>query len=498
MSQESPKTIGGTIMKFEDRLTEAYNKKVSKPKDSKVVEEQVQVKKTHHYLFQSFKITGIVTASVVGFLILAAAGFIVINSLRIEEAGVKSIKKARFTIYDTNLVKNDTFEALNSITYSEKQEFYQINEGFKHNLNSFAANSFMAFDKGANLAYSPLMLYSHLDLISLAVSDDETKAQFDEALLTNDQNLRKNNLYASLRNNFFVNQELKSTVQTKNAVFIERNLGYNQDFVNGLSERNAEAYLLNFQNDNDVNNIIKWANQSVNEDGFLNKNDLKIQDDSALLFLSSLYFDNAWQSKYKTEDTHKDNFYLSNDEIVKTNFMNHAYYGEVYEYDKYVSVTDYYNSSYSIQYYVPKDIKDNIFDLLPNNFLTETKEVDRAMISLSLPKFQITSSCNLEGVVNSLGITNPYVKKSNHLRNAFAHPEDIMWSYLTYTKQKTSVSFSEDGTVIKSIIMSMGAAGAAAPGRNGYHIELNQPFVYCIKDSQGLPLLLGTIVNPIN
>ena len=60
-------------MKFEDRLTEAYNKKVTKPNGSEMVEQQVQVKKTHHYLFQSLKITGLVTASLVGFLILAAA-----------------------------------------------------------------------------------------------------------------------------------------------------------------------------------------------------------------------------------------------------------------------------------------------------------------------------------------------------------------------------------------------------------------------------------------
>ena len=483
-------------MKFKEKLTNAYNEKVTKPDNYSAIEKKIEVQKTHHYLFQTLKITGIVAASIVGFLVLGAAGVVLAASIH-EVSNTKSIKKARFSVYDTNLAKNETFEALNNITYSEEKENLEISPVFKEKLNNFTYNSFNRFNKEVNFAYSPLMLYSQLDLISLAASDEETKEQFNSALLAN-EDLRSINILRAMKNNFFVNKEAQSTVQTKNAVFIERQLGYNQTFVNELTARNAEAYLLSFQNDADIDNIIRWASQSVNEDNFINKGDLELEPDSALLFLSSLYFDNAWSHKYKTQDTKKDVFHLDQTSIIETDFMNHAYYGDIYIYDKYVSFTDYYNSAYSIQYYVPKDTKDNIFDVLPEDFLNETVEVDHKMISLSLPKFKITSSCNLNNIVEQLGITYPYVKKSNHLRNAFEKPEEIMWSYLTYTKQKTSVAFSEDGTVVKSITMSLGAAGTAAPMRNGYAIELNQPFVYCIKDPQGLPLLVGTIVNPLS
>jgi hypothetical protein len=34
------------------------------------------------------------------------------------------------------------------------------------------------------------------------------------------------------------------------------------------------------------------------------------------------------------------------------------------------------------------------------------------------------------------------------------------------------------------------------PFNNGYQVTLNQPFVYCIKDGDGLPLVLGAVNNP--
>jgi len=482
-------------MSFKSKLTKEYNQKVKKTEGYQKIKQEIKPVKTNHYLFQTLKISFATVGCLVGAFALVA-GLAFMSAIFHEETHTTSIKKVRFSIYDTELVKSSTFSALNNITYTEEKENNAIDSKFANNLNAFANNSFAKFDKSSNIAYSPLMLYTHLDLISLAASDDETKQQFDQVLLTSDASLRETNIYNAMKNNFFVNEKAQSTVQAKNAVFIERLFGADETFVNNLTKRNAEAYLLNFQNDKDVDNIVEWISQSVNQKNFISKDELQIQDDTALLFVSSLFFDNAWSSKFKTQDTREDTFYLTNDEEIQTKFMNHTYYGEYVDCGEYVSVTDYYNSSYSIQYFVPKDIKDNIFDVLPANFLDSEGKKEEVMISLSLPKFQITTQNDLSGIVQDLGITNPYVKYSNHLKNAFLNKDDLEYSYLYYTKQKTSVAFDEDGTVVKSIVMSAAAGAAKAPMNKGYDVKLNQPFVYCIKDSNNLPLILGSIINP--
>ena len=90
-----------------------------------------------------------------------------------------------------------------------------------------------------------------------------------------------------------------------------------------------------------------------------------------------------------------------------------------------------------------------------------------------------------------MGLSNIY--QGNHLLNALNGW--YVYSYLSYTKQKTVVSFDEDGSVVKSVTMSMENAGKAI-GEHGYHVTLNQPFVYCIKDTQGLPLVIGSVIDP--
>ena len=87
-----------------------------------------------------------------------------------------------------------------------------------------------------------------------------------------------------------------------------------------------------------------------------------------------------------------------------------------------------------------------------------------------------------------------YDKYGDCLGNASEH--DFERSYIDYTKQKTVVSFDEDGTIVKSITFG-NASGMDSYRGNGYQVNLNQPFVYCIKDRSGLPLVLGAVNNPI-
>ena len=484
-------------MKLDKKLKEAYNQQVTKPNGRQEVLKKANVDKTHHTFFKSLKITGLVAASLVGVLVLAVGGVILANSIHTVTKD-QSIKKARFSIYDTNLLKNETFNLLNNISYTEELENNPIDVNFLNKVNEFASNTFVLSNEDKNIAYSPLMLYTQLDLISCAVSDNETKEQFDNALLIDNANTRQSNIYKAMRNNFFVNKENKNTVQAKNAVFVDALLGAAEQFVADMTNRNAEVYEMDFRNKNDVNQAAEWINQSVNEPGFVDADYFELQEDSAILFASTLYFDNSWSRKYKVQDTKADNFYLSDGSTTSVKFMNHAYYGPITEYDKYVSLTDYYSSGYSIQYFVPKNISDNIFNLLPDNFLNniDSDEHSRA-ISLSLPKFSLTCDSRLTDMIKSLGVTNPYVFRSNHLKNAFKDAESLEYSYLVYTKQKTNVSFDEDGTVVKSLTFSMGAAGKAAnPNSHAYEVQLNQPFVYCIRDRQKLPLIVGSVLNP--
>ena len=238
-------------MKLDKRLKAEYNQKVSKPNGREEVIKAANVTKTHHTLSKSLKITGLVAASLVGTLILSIGGYILATSIHIDNRD-QSIKKARFSIYDTKLLQSETFKMLNEISYTEEAENNALDTNFINRVNEFASNTFALSDQTTNIAYSPLMLYTQLDLISCAVSDDETKEQFDNALLIDSGSTRQTNIYKAMRNNFFVNKESKNTVQAKNAVFVEHTLGAADQFVSDMTSRNAEVYEMDFHSNKDA------------------------------------------------------------------------------------------------------------------------------------------------------------------------------------------------------------------------------------------------------
>lgn len=484
-------------MSLKNKLKEAYSQKVTNPKGYDSFKGKSEVTKTHYYLFKSLKLTGFVALGIVGVFALTVGGMALAASMQFDEHAAESVKKVRFSMYDTNLIESETFKYLNSIEYTSQKEFNIINEDFVTYVNKFAENTYKGFDKAYNFAYSPLMLYTQMDLISLAVSNDEAMNEINTALGTDDATMRGENVLKAMLNNSFANKEEKSTVQTKNAVFYDpyrANSNINPTFLEELTKRHAEAYNLSY--DTDISYILKWIDESVNENGFLTEKDLDIDELTFISFVSSLYFDNTWESKYCAENTKEKEFHLANGEIVKTKFMNHVIGTEFEDFDKYVSIKDYYKNGYYVQYYVPKSLEDNIFDLLPENFLTKApeEETNYRAVSLSMPKFEIECKNDISEVVKGAGIKEIYNRDGNCLLNAIENPS-YSYSYVKHTKQKTTVSFDEDGTVVKSVTFSMGNGAKASP--NGFDIDLDQPFVYCIKDRSGLPLVLGAITNPL-
>ena len=60
------------------------------------------------------------------------------------------------------------------------------------------------------------------------------------------------------------------------------------------------------------------------------------------------------------------------------------------------------------------------------------------------------------------------------------------------------MGWNEDGTIVKSVSMVTFGAGGAAPHTtmDTLDVELNQPFIYIIKDVNGVPIFVGHMDNP--
>lgn len=402
--------------------------------------------------------------------------------------------KRRYSLNEIEILNNTSFKKMNEIKYpSSKREIYGVSEEYKDAINNFTYNVYNELDKD-NISFSPLGLYSNLNIISLASDNEEVLNQFDDVLGL-DKDSRKENFKNMYRSNFFANED--GTLQMYNAVFQSNKWKYNEEFINDLSEYYTESYVLDFDDNSDVNKMLDWIDSTLNENKFLSKKDLEINELTALYFFTSIYFNNEWNKKYLSKDNYRDDFYNLDGSKVTKEYMNHVIKTPVYIYDDYISVYDSYKNNMSIQYIIPKEIDSNIYDLVNGvNFLKEdeSKLNESYFIDLSVPKFDFESFINFNEIIKSIGLDKLF--NDNSLNRAFEYVDENGFS-LEYIKQKNKVEFNEKGTVVKSFTISMGAKNTSMSPLDTYTLEvkLNSPFIYVIRDVNNLPLYIGNVSN---
>ena len=442
-------------------------------------------------------------------LCIAIATIIIIVSIpvslmffRIKDSSL--IYKRKYNVNEIAIAESNTFKKINNVVYPNGDEPIKstISLQEKEAYNNFSNLTYHALINNNdinNLTYATVGLYSIVNEMTESVSRDELKNRFND-LLGLDMEKRISFYDKIMKANSFVND--KSTIQIKNGAFFNNEFDYSPSFVDTLKDLYCEAYQLDFNQD--IDKIVKWVNDSVNTKNFINKDFLELDEETQLYLFSSLYFKNAWQNKYLKKNNVKDYFYLNNENKIKAEYMKHSYYTDsYYDYGKYISVKDYYyNGNASITYLVPKDINDNIYELTKNvNIFTEdnTKksEYNRIMVNLKTPKFNIKNELNFKKCFESFGFADIYDKKIDSFNRAFTGESISDYNfYIQNIKQKNEVEFSEDGTIIKSISMASYGAKSADHYENVVDINLDQPFIYIIKDINDIPIFVGHLDNP--
>ena len=443
---------------------------------------------------------------VVGVVSLAIGGAFAVGIFRTKES-VKAFNR-RYSLNEIRIAESNTFKRLNTVSYPDgnKPLVSKISEEEKEAYNNFSNltyHSLVDTSKKDNMSYSVAGLYSIINEMTNATSREELKEKFN-ALLGLNESSRITFYDRVMKANSFAADG--STIQLKNSAFFNNEFNYNREYVNSLTKLYCEAYQIDFESE--ASKMAEWVNQAVNSNGFIDDKFLEINNETQLYLLSTLYFKNAWASKYLSENNIKDDFYLTSDKTVKATYMNHSYLSEsYYDYGSYISVKDYYFwSRASVTYLVPKKVEDNIFDLTKDVNIFEEKEENivknggygHIMVHLSTPKFMTKSDVDFQKCLDNLGFGDIYNPNIDSFKNAF---DDVKLEdyniYIQKIKQKNEVEFNEDGSIIKSITMASFGAGKAATMRNDtLDVKLNQPFIYIIRDINGTPLFVGHVDNP--
>ncbi|MBP5242440.1 MAG: hypothetical protein J6Z36_01975, partial [Clostridia bacterium] len=432
-----------------------------------------------------------------------------------ENAGAAPVKdmatiyKKDYSLHELEQIASSSFKKLNEVEYPASSAHYSVSAEYESAVTAFTDKIYRttALKSEENFSFSPLGLYNTLSILSLASDNAATLAALNELLGMGGSDSRKQDFIDAYKTDFFLSET--GTMQLYNGSFQTDRYTPNPSYISALTERFTEAYQLNFQDDNDVKTMFDWVDAKIGEKDFLTKEDLEIDENSALVLFSTLYFDVQWQNDFDDELTTEMNFYPQDGNAIRTEFMRHAYYGEAYDYGNYISCYDYYHNGIKVKYILPKDGKTDIYSLVNGvNFLTDdsSKKLNRGgdlIVNLSVPKFDFESGVmDFSDTLKACGLSSLFEEDSYSFNYAFADAIDTS-VYLKYVKQKNKISFSEGGTEIKSVT-SIGAkddsAESAAPtpvvSVMTIDVTLNRPFIYVIYDSNDLPIYIGHVDKP--
>jgi hypothetical protein len=120
------------------------------------------------------------------------------------------------------------------------------------------------------------------------------------------------------------------------------------------------------------------------------------------------------------------------------------------------------------------------------------------MVELKTPKFHFKADSDFKSCLRALDLGEVFDPNINSFGNAFSDENAGSTNfYLQNLKQRNEVEFNEDGSTVRSISFGAGAGGSAPLSPDGgLEVELNQPFIYIIKDINDMPIFVGHVDNP--
>lgn len=404
-----------------------------------------------------------------------------------------------YSISDKYNMDKESFKALNEIHYPQNKPKQEIGEEYKKAMLDFTYNLDEKGKDIENFSYSPMNLYSNLHLISLGYKNEAMVSKFNEVLGI-ESSKRSIEYKKMFENNFIINDE--GTTQMYHGTFLSNDYKINDAYIKELTNNYSEAFSMNFKNEKDVDLMLEWINEKLQEKEFVTKQDLGYMNNTIYYLFSALYFSQKWSRTYYASESYDDTFYMAKNENSRVTYMMHQYYDEVYDYDKYFSFYDRYDNGYRIQYLVSKDDNvpideaiegQNIFKENPENKVV----IDRGdgyieeniSIDLTVPKMDMREYIDFSEMLEAMGLEDIFKPSVNNLDNVFDTQKERCVQSIA---QKNHIVFDEDGTTIVSVTFSgFGSAGSFVG--DALKVKLDHPFIYAIYDESGLPIFVGHV-----
>lgn len=373
--------------------------------------------------------------------------------------------------------------------------------------NAFAIELFkeISLTVSENMCLSPYSVTSALAM-PMSGAQGNTLSQMQKMLHLKIAQEKVDETFAKLNQKLFSrSSETSSDLRLiqANSLWVQSGLPINQVFA-----ANMDKFYRGFFRREDFANQVETSRSDINNwvrEKTLGKIPMlfaqgEITSQTRMVLVNTLYLKARWAHQFSPQLTHQEPFFGDDDSTLSVLMMVNV--GEYPYFDttnfsmiKLPYITQRNQNAQLAMLILLPHTKGNLGNILkeinPSILQTWLLSMKSERVQLMLPKFKISSSFELNGVLSKLGMVEAFTDKAD-FTGISTTPLKI-----SLVKQKTFIDVDEDGTeAVASTGVSMIKKSSMMEGAP-IIFTADHPFVYVIYDQgTGTILFMGKVLNP--
>lgn len=347
-----------------------------------------------------------------------------------------------------------------------------------------------------NRVCSPLNIYMALSMLA-AVTGGETRQQILDALGAESLDALQKQAAQLWAENSWDDGLVTSTLA--NSIWLRDGYNYNSETLQKLGEDFYASAFSGEMGSDAYNNILRdWINEHTGNLLTEQAGKLELNADTVLALVSTLYYSASWHDKFSSAATTQDVFHAPNGD-VSTDFLHSSDSNTVYYGDGFSAIGLSLENSGRMWLLKPDEgvdaaellqNEDTLGFLLANGGWSQTQ---RAIVNLSLPKFDVSSDLDILDTLAQLGMTDVLDGIKSDFTPLTAANDSLA---LTQAKHAARVKIDEDGCEAAAYTILGVEATAMMGPEDEIDFTLDNPFVFAITGIDGLPLFVGLVNQP--
>lgn len=286
-----------------------------------------------------------------------------------------------------------------------------------------------------------------------------------------------------------------------NSLWLDDSISYHQEAMDQLAYHHyASVYQGDLSSKKATDDLQNWLNQQTG--GHLKKSadTLALPPQTLLALASTVHLKSQWADDFSASNNKRATFHAPEGDISCT-FMNKKEYQAWYSWgDSFGAVSLLLKNGCRMWFILPDEGKapDDVLkegqylEIITKETHDEKEENSKYMkVNLSIPKFDVNSSCNLKEGLQQLGITDAFDPQAADFSTAISSQVPV---WVESAQQAARVTIDEDGVTASSYIVIPGA-GAMPPPDEVIDFILDKPFLFAIT-KKNIPLFTGVVNHP--